>query len=145
MRLITATPSRMQLDLGLLILRVITGIVMFAHGSQKLFTYGIPGVVGSFTQMGAPMPAITAPLVAFVEFLCGLALVFGILTRLAAVPIAIDMASAILIVHLKNGFFSPSGVEFPLTLLSVAIAIIFLGAGTYSVDGAIEHRRTGRL
>ena len=142
MALTSTTPSKTNLDVGLLILRVVAGIVMFAHGYQKVFTFGITGVTGSFTQMGVPMAGISAPLVAFVELLGGLALILGILTRLVAIPIAIDMLGAIFLVHLKNGFFAPAGFEFPLTLMSVAVALALLGPGAISVDGALDRRRT---
>lgn len=141
MALTSTSPTRTQLDVGLLVLRLAIGIVMFAHGYQKVFGFGIAGITQAFTQMGVPMPAISAPLVAFVELLAGLALILGILTRLAAIPIAIDMVGAILLVHLKNGFFLPQGYEFAFTVMMSAIALSLLGAGGYSVDAALERRK----
>jgi putative oxidoreductase len=130
-----------RIDLALLILRVIGGIVFIAHGSQKLFVFGVAGTQGAFAQMGAPAPAITAILIMAIECLGGLALVLGLLARLAAIGLAIDMLGAILVVHLKNGFFLPTGVEFVLTLMTVALAIAIAGPGAYSVDGALARRR----
>jgi putative oxidoreductase len=144
MALTSTTPTRTQLDVGLLILRLVTGLVMAAHGYQKVFTFGLGGITQGFTQMGVPMPGITAPLVAFVELLGGVALIFGIFTRLAAIPIAIDMLGAIFLVHFKNGFFLPQGYEFALTLLGAATALAMLGAGGFSVDGALDRRGTVR-
>jgi putative oxidoreductase len=115
--------------------------VYFAHGWQKLFTYGLAGVHGTFTQMGIPLPAISSPLVTFVELLGGAALVLGVLTRWAAVLLAIDMAGAILLVHLKNGFFMPAGFEYALTLLAANIALALGGAGSLSVEGLIMRRK----
>src|SRR5689334_21013362 len=115
----TAAPAlrpASRIDAGLLVLRVIVGIVFAAHGWQKLFVFGFAGVGGAFAQMGAPLPEITGPLIGFVELLGGLALVAGLLTRLAAVGLALDMLGAIALVHAPAGFFAPKGVEFVLTL-----------------------------
>lgn len=133
-----------RVDAGLLILRIVVGIVFLVHGGQKLFVFGFGGVTGAFGQMGIPMPAVTGPLVALVEFLAGGALVIGLLTRLAALGLAIDMLGAILFVHYKGGFFVPNGYEYALTLLAANVAIMVAGAGYYSVDRAIAERRAGR-
>ena len=133
-----------RVDTGLLILRIVIGIVFLMHGGQKLFVYGFAGVTGAFGQMGVPMPSITGPLTAIVEFLAGGALVIGLLTRLAAFGLAIDMLGAILMVHLKGGFFMPQGYEFALTLLAANVAIAIAGAGYYSLDRVIAERRAGR-
>lgn len=133
-----------RVDTGLLILRIVIGIVFLMHGGQKLFVFGFAGVTGAFGQMGVPMPAITGPLTAIVEFLAGGALVIGLLTRLAAFGLAIDMLGAILMVHLKGGFFLPNGYEFALTLLAANVAIAIAGAGYYSTDRVIAERRAGR-
>jgi putative oxidoreductase len=125
-------PQRMAL--GLTILRIVVGIVFIAHGAQKLFVFGIHGVVGGFTQMGIPLPAIAAPVVAIVEFGAGIALVLGVFTRIAAVLLAIDMLGAIILVHLRNGFFLPTGFEYPFALLGAAIALVIAGPGEYAVD-----------
>jgi putative oxidoreductase len=138
----SVVPARpRQIDLALLILRVIVGIVFIAHGSQKLFVFGVAGTQGAFAQMGAPAPAVTAVLIMAIEILGGLALIIGLLARLAAIGLVIDMLGAMLIVHLKNGFFLPTGVEFALTLMTVALAIAIAGPGAYSADGAIARRR----
>jgi putative oxidoreductase len=128
-------------DLALAILRVVVGIVFLAHGGQKLFVFGFDGVTGAFTQMGAPLPQITAPMVALLEFFGGLALVAGLLTRFAAVGLALVMLGAMVLVHLAAGFFAPNGVEFPLTLLAASAALAFAGAGRFSLDHLIAARR----
>jgi putative oxidoreductase len=139
---IAAPASPRQLDLGLAIMRVVTGIVFAAHGGQKLFVYGFAGVTGAFGQMGVPMPGVVGPLVALVEFLGGLALVAGLLTRLASVGLAAVMLGAIFLVHLAAGFFAPQGFEFPLTLVAATLALLFTGAGRFSLDALLAGRRT---
>ena len=91
-------------------------------------------------SISAPAPAVTSALVAVVELLGGAALILGFLTRWAAALNGFDMVVAILLVHLKNGFFSPMGIEFPLTLLAACIVIAIHGPGAASVDGALAKR-----
>lgn len=129
-----------QQAIGIAVLRIVTGVTFAAHGYQKLFIYGIAGVQGAFAKMGAPLPMITGPLVAGLEFFGGIALVIGLLTRVAAFGLVVNMLGAIMIVHLANGFFLPMGYEFVLTLLAAALAIAFAGAGSFAVDDLIANR-----
>ncbi len=133
-----------RIDLGLLVLRVVVGIVFAAHGAQKLFVFGIAGVSGAFAQMGAPLPEITGPLIGVVELFGGLALIAGLLTRLAAIGLVLDMLGAIVLVHATAGFFAPKGVEFVLTLGAGAATLALTGAGRYSLDHLIASRRGAR-
>ncbi len=135
----TAAASRVQL--ALFILRVVIGIVFLIHGGQKLFVFGFGNVIGFFGKMGIPLPAVSAVVVTIVEFFGGLALVLGVVTRLAALLIACDMLGAIFLVHLKNGFFAPQGFEYPLTILAAAVCLALAGAGAYSIDAALGARR----
>jgi putative oxidoreductase len=138
----TAISTRPQL--GLTVLRVITGLVFAAHGVQKLFMWGVDGVAAGFGQMGIPMAGITGPLVGVVELIGGVALVIGLFTRPVAAALAVVMLGAILFVHLPAGFFLPNGVEFVLTLLGSAVALALTGAGTYSLDARLaSHTTTG--
>ena len=138
--LLFQSPSRRQIDTALTVLRVVLGVIFIMHGGQKLFVYGLDGVAGSFGQMGIPAAGFFGPLVAFVEFFGGIAIVLGLLTRLAAAGVGATMLVAILTVHLKQGFFNPGGVEFPLALLAAATALVLTGAGAYSADAQIAKR-----
>ena len=135
-----AAVSQKHIDLALLVLRVAVGATFMAHGAQKVFVYGFAGVTGSFAQMGIPMPGLMGPFIALLELLGGAALVAGILTRLTGLGLAANMLGAITFVHLKNGFFLPSGVEFALALLAPSIALMLTGAGRFSVDALVGNR-----
>src|SRR5258705_8569220 len=137
------SPSRRQIDTALAVLRVVLGVTFILHGGQKLFVFGFSGVSGAFAQMGIPAPGLLGPFVAFVEFFGGIAILLGLLTRLAALGVSATMVVAILTVHIKNGFFAPTGLEFPLSLLGSAIALIIAGAGAFSLDALIEKRLSG--
>jgi putative oxidoreductase len=123
---------------GLTVLRVVVGAVFVIHGCQKLFILGFQGVAGFLGSLGVPAPAVAAVVLTLVEFVGGALLVLGLLTRWAAWLLAIDMVGAILLVHLKKGFFNPQGFEYPLTLLAANIAIALAGAGAASVDGMMR-------
>ena len=135
------TITARRITIGLAILRIVAGLVFIAHGGQKLFVFGLDGVTAGFTQMGIPLAAISAPLVALVEFFGGIALVLGLLTRLAAVGLAVTMLGAIFFVHLAAGFFLPNGSEFALILLAAAVSLALTGAGEFSLDGLRARRR----
>ena len=136
--------SLRQLNIGLVILRLVVGAIFIAHGGQKLFVYGLDGVAGAFNQMGVPFAGLAGPLVAFVEFFGGIALIIGLLTRLAAVGLLAVVLGALFLVHLKAGFFMPNGYEFVLALAGSAVFFALSGAGTYSIDALIARNRSER-
>ncbi|HEY1268130.1 MAG TPA: DoxX family protein [Candidatus Binatia bacterium] len=133
--------------LSLFILRVVLGIIFFAHGAQKVLGWfgghGLKATVGSMTSMGLPAPI--AYMVCFFEFLGGLGLIVGLLTRLDALAISIVMVGAIATVHAKNGFFinwemAPGkghGIEANLAFLAMAVALILDGGGWLALDQLI--------
>jgi putative oxidoreductase len=138
------TQQSRSASLGLLILRVVVGGVFVIHGAQKLFVMGLPGFAGMLTQIGVPLPNVAAVVVALVEFVGGGLLVIGLFTRPAASLIVVDMLVAVLEVHLPNGFFLPRGYEYALTQLGVNLALVFLGAGAWSIDGWVARGTGGR-
>jgi putative oxidoreductase len=135
-----AAPTGRQIDLGLAVLRAVVGVIFVAHGAQKLFVYGFAGVGGAFAGMGIPLPQVAGPMVGMLEFFGGIALIAGLLTRPAAVGLAVTMVGAIFFAHLPAGFFLPNGYEFALTLLGAAATLAITGAGGWSVDALIADR-----
>jgi putative oxidoreductase len=123
---------------GITILRVAVGGVFLPHGYQKLFVWKVAGVSVFLAKLGIPAPMPAAVVLTLVEFGGGLALLLGLYTRWAAGLLAIDMLVAILTVHLRNGFFAPEGIEYPLTLLTASMALVLLGSGQASVDGMLH-------
>ena len=115
---------------GIALLRVVVGLTFFMHGQQKLFQMGVGGVGGFFASLGIPAPELAAVAVSLVETVGGLALILGVLTRLAGVLLAADMLVAMLLVHRPNGFFAgDGGVELVLVLGAAALALALTGPG----------------
>lgn len=137
----THTNASKRLDAALAILRIVVGGTFVAHGAQKLFTYGLQDVSGGFAQIGIPYSEIIGPVIAFLEFFGGLALIFGLFTRVVSLGLALDMLGAIYFVHLKNGFFLPNGYEFVLMLCAANVAFMLAGAGAWSLDAWRAARR----
>ena len=132
---------------AMLVLRLALGIVFLAHGSQKVLgLFGGPGLARVFTMfsgMGIP-PFFTALDVA-AEFLGGLFLIVGFLTRISALGIAVVMVVAVYMVHWHNGFFmnwfgrmpaGKEGFEYHILAIGAAIALVCKGAGRFSLDRA---------
>ena len=133
-------------DQALAVLRVVLGIVFMAHGYQKFFMMGIPGVTGFLASLGVPLPSVAAPALATLELAGGAALVAGFLARPIAFLLMCDVLGALFLVHLGNGFFAPRGIELVMTLAAGALAVAVGGAGAVSADRALAARRArGRL
>lgn len=141
----TVNPTNRQIDTGLLILRLVIGALFIAHGAQKIFVFGLAGVSSGFAHMGIPLAGVTAPFIALLELLAGIALVVGLLTRLASLGLFFEMLGAIAFVHFKNGFFMPNGYEFALTLAAATLALILMGGGAFALDALVFGRRTTEL
>ena len=119
------------------ILRVMTGVVFFAHGYKKVFVDGLNGFASFLSQIGVPAPDFFAPVVAGVELLGGLALILGLFTRWVSIPLAINMLVAAVTVHLKNGFFLPNGYEYTLMLLAATVSLFLAGSGEFAIDNIL--------
>jgi putative oxidoreductase len=142
---LTNTETR---NYALTILRLILGIVFFVHGAQKALGwfggYGYTGTMGFFTQMGIPVPLGMLAIAA--EFLGGLGLVIGFLSRIAAFGILCNMLVAVFLVHIHVGFFMDwtgaqkgEGFEYHLLAAAIALTIMISGAGAFSVDAAVSN------
>jgi putative oxidoreductase len=126
--------------LGLLLLRVVFGLTLAAHGSQKLFgSFGGGGPAGTttfFRSLGFRAPLLMALIAGLGELAGGLLFAFGLLTPLAALILTVVMLNAIGTVHWKKGFFnSAGGYEFNLAIIATAVAVTAIGPGRYSLDG----------
>ena len=134
-------------DTATAILRVLLGVVFFAHGAQKMLGwfggYGFSGTMGFFTGM-MHIPAPLAFLAIAAEFFGGLGLILGFLTRIAAFGIAVNMLVAITAVHGAFGFFmnwtgaqKGEGFEYHLLVLAITAFLMIRGAGAFSIDRTI--------
>jgi putative oxidoreductase len=135
-------------DSALTIVRLVLGIVFFAHGAQKVLGwfggFGFSATMGAFTQ-GMHIPAPLAFLAICAEFLGGIGLILGFLGRIAAFGIACNMLVAVLTIHRHFGFFANwygnqkgEGFEYHLLVLAIAFAIMWKGSGALSVDRALS-------
>jgi putative oxidoreductase len=138
-------------DFTLTIVRLVLGVVFFAHGAQKMLGwfggYGFQGTLGFFTGV-LHIPTPFAVLAIFAEFFGGLGLIVGLLTRVAAFGIGVNMLVAILAVHAANGFFvnwsgtqKGEGYEYHLLVLAIVAYLLIRGAGAFSLDGALTTRK----
>jgi putative oxidoreductase len=127
---------------GLLLIRLVFGLTLAAHGSQKLFAWfgggGPRGTAGMFEKLGFKQPLALAVLAGVAEFGGGLLLAVGLLTPLAAFALVVVMLVAIVTVHWEKGFWSTAGgYEFNLAIVAAAVAIAATGPGRFSLDDAV--------
>ncbi|MCA0756254.1 DoxX family protein [Paenibacillus sp. N4] len=133
----------MTIALGLLIVRVVVGLLFVGHGAQKLFGwfggYGIKGTGGWLESIGVKPGVAMAVVAGLMELVGGLLFTLGLLTPLAAALIVMTMLVAIVKVHGANGIWSTSnGYEYNLVLIAIAIGVALIGAGDYSVDAFLN-------
>ena len=132
--------DRLQ-PLALLILRIVLGAIMIAHGYPKVFG-GLHHHVQFVSSLG--LPGWLAYLSAVAEFFGGILVLAGLVTRIAAFAILIDLAVAILKVHWKHGLTGQGGYEFPLAVAAIALALVFFGAGPIALDSIRGGRRSSK-
>jgi putative oxidoreductase len=131
-------------DRATAILRLVLGVIFFAHGAQKMLGwfggYGFTGTMGFFTSV-MHIPALFAFLAICAEFFGGLGLILGFLTRIAALGVFSNMIVAIAMVHGQFGFFmnwtgaqKGEGFEYHLLVLAVTTFLMIRGAGAASID-----------
>ena len=138
-------------DYAPLVARLVLGIVMFPHGAQKVLGwFGGPGLGGSMQFMHGMLhvPTLFAVLAITAEFAGSLGLILGLLGRIAAFGIGIEMVVAVGIVHFTNGFFmnwsgqqKGEGFEFHLLVIALALIVVLKGSGAFSADRALTRRR----
>lgn len=143
-------------DRKLTILRLVLGVVMLAHGSQKMLGvfggFGFSGTMRMFEGMG--IPAVFAFLAICAEFLGGLGLIVGFLGRIAAFGVITNMVVAIAMIHIHVGFFmnwtgqqAGEGFEYHLLAITIGLVILIGGSGAFSLDRALSQlpglRETG--
>lgn len=137
--------------LAALILRLTLAVVIFPHGAQKLLGwfggFGFPGTMAYFTD-AVGLPYLVGLLVILIEFFGPLALVAGLLSRLAAIGIGSVMVGAVLTTHLPHGFFmnwsggqAGEGFEYHLLALAISAVLVLVGSGALSLDGVLTTRR----
>jgi len=130
-----------------LVLRIVLGVVIFAHGAQKLLGWfggnGFSGTMGFFTNV-MHLPWLIAFLVIIGESLGSLALMAGLLTRCTAASVIVIMLGAIATTHWPQGFFmnwfgkqQGEGFEYHLLVIGMSAALVIAGGGKWSIDGLI--------
>ena len=126
-------------------LRLIAGIIFFAHGAQKLFAwfggYGLEGTGQWMESIGLAPGYLLTLLAGSAEFFGGILLIVGLLVRPASLVLAFTMVVAIFSVHIDNGLFmSNNGYEFGLALVAISLALMLQGGGRYSLDNVIVEK-----
>jgi putative oxidoreductase len=132
----------MSTDLGILIARVFFGTAIAAHGAQKLFGwfrgYGIAGTGGFFEKIGFRSGPLFATAAGLSEFGGGILLLLGLFTPAGAAAVFATMLVAMVSVHVRNGFFSTNnGIEVAYLYAAAALALVFTGAGEFSMDAML--------
>jgi putative oxidoreductase len=127
---------------GLLLIRIVVGLLLAGHGVQKLFGWfgggGLRGTAAMFERGGLAPGRVTAPLGGAAELGGGLALALGLLTPFGAMAALAMMAGAVVAVHARNGLWNTNGgAEFPIVLGTVALMLTLTGPGRWSIDHAL--------
>lgn len=134
-----ASASPALKDVALLVSRVALGVILLAHGLQKLNEFTLAGTTAAFGDMGVPAAGISAVIVIAAEIIGGAALILGVLTPVVALVNVLTLTGALVIVHAQNGVFvQANGFELVLALAAGLLVVAALGAGRFSVDALIR-------
>jgi putative oxidoreductase len=129
-------------DAALLVARLVLGVVLVAHGWQKVATNGLGATAEGFAGMGVPLAPASAAFAGLVELVGGVLVLAGAATALVGVLVVLDMLGAALLVHITNGVFaSDGGWELVGVIGALALVLAAVGAGRFSVDHALASRR----
>ena len=141
------SPDLLQ-NVGLLLIRVMVGVVFVFHGSQKMFGLfdgqGLAGFTAQLAQMQFPWPQYAAVSAASAEFFGGIAFILGAWTRIASIPLAATMFVASFIVHKHAFSIQHQGMEYALTLAVFIVAIGLMGPGRFSLGSLLSGRLSAR-
>ncbi len=124
-----------------LVLRLVAGAMFVVQGIRKLFAppevhHGRANLTNMIRSRGLPVPEQTALLMSGVELLCGTLVVVGLLTRVVILPLIVILLGAIVLFKIRDGFVG--GWDWPLSVLGGSVAILLLGAGSYSLDSLLD-------
>ena len=138
------------MNLGLLILRLVVGLLFAGHGAQKLFGvlggHGLTGTAGFFEAIGLKPGRVHASAAGLIEFGGGLLLAFGFVTPFAAAALIAVMTAAVIVVHFAKGLWNTGGgYEYNLVLAAAAFTLAATGAGAWSIDHALSISMHGVL
>ena len=144
MRTLALSPMDRLAQFAPLVVRVIVGLIMAAHGLQKLLA-GPANFGGFLAQLGVPAPTLMGYVVTLVELGGGILLIIGLFSRLAALLLTINLVVAIVLVKVNVGFLSPQsggvGAELDLALIAGFLVILLAGAGRISLDHTLGIER----
>ena len=129
---------------GAFVMRVVLGVIMVAHGYTKIIPTGALYTFSHMVFAHMHLPLWLGYVAAFTEFFGGMLLIAGLLTRVAAFMTAMDMAVAIIKVHLHGGLLWPNSFAFPLALLSISLMLVFTGCGWLGMDDFVGKNSGGR-
>jgi putative oxidoreductase len=131
---------------GMTVLRIATGTVFFLGGLHKLSVSGLASATEQLGQLGSPLPSTVAVVISLVELGCGLALVVGLFTRWAAIPLAFGMLIDVMFVHWPGSLFIDThGVELALLRLGTSVALVLAGPGKAALDNTLSPRKERKI